>query len=276
MILGFPADDVAHQEPRSDDQIAEFCKENFGVSFPMFAKSNLVSDPVNPVFAELNAAAGPPSWNFNKYLLDRDGEVVEHYDAGTAPDDPALSAKLDQLLAASSPATVGPDQDLVDVDARGLAERVDDRAGDVVVVEGVVGPGAVVEERRVDHPGLDQGDPDRVVVVHLAQLLAQRLADRGHRPLGRRVHRARQGPAPGDRAGDQEVAGVALEQVGEGGADRQRDAEHVGQHHLPPLLGRLLEKAAGGAEAGVGEDGVEAAEGLDRGGGERLVVAPTR
>ncbi len=98
VILGFPADDVAHQEPRSDDQIAEFCKENFGVSFPMFAKSNLVTDPVNPVFAELTAAAGPPSWNFNKYLLDRDGEVVEHYDAGTAPNDPALSAKLDALL----------------------------------------------------------------------------------------------------------------------------------------------------------------------------------
>jgi glutathione peroxidase len=98
VILGFPADDVAHQEPRSDDQIAEFCTENFGVSFPMFAKSNVVSDPLNPVFERLNAAAGAPTWNFNKYLLSRDGEVVEHYDAGTAPDDPALTAQLDELL----------------------------------------------------------------------------------------------------------------------------------------------------------------------------------
>jgi glutathione peroxidase len=98
VILGFPADDVAGQEPRSDEQIAEFCEANFGVSFPMFAKSNVVSEPVNPLFERLAAAAGAPSWNFNKYLLDRDGEVVERYDAGTAPDDPALTARLDELL----------------------------------------------------------------------------------------------------------------------------------------------------------------------------------
>jgi glutathione peroxidase len=97
-ILGFPADDVAHQEPRDDAAIAEFCKENFGVSFPMFAKSNVVDEPVNPVFERLNAAAGAPTWNFNKYLLDRDGEVVEHYDAGTAPDDPGLNERIDALL----------------------------------------------------------------------------------------------------------------------------------------------------------------------------------
>jgi glutathione peroxidase len=100
VILGFPADDVAGQEPRSDEEIAEFCEANFGVSFPMFAKSNVVSDPVNPVFERLAAAAGPPSWNFNKYLLDRDGEVVERYDAGTAPDSPELAERIDALLRA--------------------------------------------------------------------------------------------------------------------------------------------------------------------------------
>jgi glutathione peroxidase len=97
-ILGFPADDVAHQEPRDDAEIAKFCKENFGVSFPMFAKSNVVSEPLNPVFERLNAAAGPPTWNFNKYLLDRTGEVVERYDAGTGPDDPALSERIEEVL----------------------------------------------------------------------------------------------------------------------------------------------------------------------------------
>ena len=99
VVLGFPADDVAGQEPRSDQQISEFCESNFGVSFPMFAKSNVVSEPLNPVFARLAAAAGPPSWNFNKYLLDRDGEVVERYHAGTAPDDPELVNRVDELLA---------------------------------------------------------------------------------------------------------------------------------------------------------------------------------
>ncbi len=98
VILGFPADDVAGQEPRSDGQIAEFCEQNFGVSFPMFAKSNVVSEPVNPLFQRLAAAAGPPSWNFNKYLLDRDGRVVERYDVSVEPDDPGLNARIDQLL----------------------------------------------------------------------------------------------------------------------------------------------------------------------------------
>ena len=98
VILGFPADDVAGQEPRSDEQIAEFCEENFGVTFPIFAKSNVVSDPVNPLFARLAEAAGPPSWNFNKYLLDRRGEVVARYDAGTVPDDGELNARIDDLL----------------------------------------------------------------------------------------------------------------------------------------------------------------------------------
>ena len=51
----------------------------------MFAKSNVVDEPVNPLFARLADAAGPPSWNFNKYLLDRGGEVVERYDAGPRP-----------------------------------------------------------------------------------------------------------------------------------------------------------------------------------------------
>jgi glutathione peroxidase len=98
VILGFPADDVAHQEPRDDAAIAKFCKDNFGVSFPMFAKSNVVSDPLNPVFERLNADAGPPTWNFNKYLLDRDGNVVAHYEAGTGPDDQALNERIGELL----------------------------------------------------------------------------------------------------------------------------------------------------------------------------------
>ncbi len=98
VILGFPADDVAGQEPRSDQEIAAFCEENFGVSFPMFARSNVVSDPVNPLFERLTAAAGAPTWNFNKYLLDRRGEVVERYDVSTEPDDPGLGARIDELL----------------------------------------------------------------------------------------------------------------------------------------------------------------------------------
>ena len=98
VILGFPADDVANQEPRSDEEIAEYCKANFGVSFPMFEKTNVKDDPVNPVFEKLNAALGEPTWNFNKYLLDRDGRPVEHFEVRVEPDDPALTAAIDRQL----------------------------------------------------------------------------------------------------------------------------------------------------------------------------------
>ena len=88
-------------------------------------------------------------------------------------------------------------------------------------------------------------------------LLAQRLAHRRHRVLGGRVERARQRAPSGDRARDQEVAGVLLLEVGEGRPDRVGDAEHVREDHRAPLLGRLLEEPALRAEAGVREDRVE-------------------
>ena len=97
-VLGFPADDVAGQEPRDDAAIAEFCEENFGVEFPMFAKSDVVGESANPLYRRLAEVAGEPTWNFNKYLLDRKGRVVEHYEQGTGPDDPELNARIEELL----------------------------------------------------------------------------------------------------------------------------------------------------------------------------------
>ncbi len=102
VILGFPADDVAGQEPRSDEEIAEFCEANFGVSFPMFAKTSVIGEEANPLFKGLAAEAGEPSWNFNKYLLARDGEVIARFEASDAPDDPALLERIDELLAERS------------------------------------------------------------------------------------------------------------------------------------------------------------------------------
>ena len=73
VVLGFPANDFAGQEPRSDEEIATFCKANYGVSFAMFAKTQVVGDGANPLYRALAEAAGAPEWNFNKYLLDRRG-----------------------------------------------------------------------------------------------------------------------------------------------------------------------------------------------------------
>jgi glutathione peroxidase len=94
VILGFPADDVAGQEPRSDAAIAEFCRANFGVSFPMFAKVKVTGDDAAPLFKAL----GEPNWNFNKYLLDRRGRLLDRWGATTEPDDPELTTAIEAQL----------------------------------------------------------------------------------------------------------------------------------------------------------------------------------
>ncbi len=102
VVLGFPANDFAGQEPRSDAEIATFCEANYGVSFPMFAKSQVTGEAANALFASLSAAAGEPEWNFNKYLVDRDGKVVARYGAGTEPQAPELAERIGTLLAAAA------------------------------------------------------------------------------------------------------------------------------------------------------------------------------
>ena len=97
-LLGFPANDFAGQEPRSNKDIAEFCEANYGVTFPMFAKTTVVGDGANPLFRRLSAAAGEPEWNFNKYLVDRRGKVVARFGAGTEPDAPELVGEIEKLL----------------------------------------------------------------------------------------------------------------------------------------------------------------------------------
>ena len=98
VVLGFPANDFAGQEPRSNDEIAEFCEANYGVTFPMFAKTVVTGEGANPLFRRLGAAAGAPEWNFNKYLVDRRGKVVARFGAGTEPDAEELVERLDELL----------------------------------------------------------------------------------------------------------------------------------------------------------------------------------
>jgi glutathione peroxidase len=78
VILGFPANDFGGQEPGANREIARFCEENFGVSFPMFSKAD-DGKPLraNPLYAGLIAATGrAPRWNFHKYLIDRAGRIT--------------------------------------------------------------------------------------------------------------------------------------------------------------------------------------------------------
>jgi glutathione peroxidase len=104
-VLGFPSNDFLGQEPGSEQQIQEFCTLTYGVKFPMFEKVHVKGRDATPLFRELARETGAtPGWNFHKYLIDRQGRVVANFSPGTQPDDPALVAKLEALLAQPVPA----------------------------------------------------------------------------------------------------------------------------------------------------------------------------
>ncbi len=106
-VLGFPSNDFARQEPGTDAEIGAFCKKNYGVDFPMFTKGQVNGSGAQPVYAYLTSrpppVGGPVQWNFQKYLVARDGRVVERFAPGTQPDDPNLRAAIDRLLAEPAP-----------------------------------------------------------------------------------------------------------------------------------------------------------------------------
>lgn len=105
VVLGFPCNQFGAQEPGSAEQIREFCSSTYGVKFPMFAKVNVNGDDAAPLFKYLTAQetkpkkAGPVGWNFEKFLVDRSGNVVARFGTGVEPDSDevvnAIRAALD-------------------------------------------------------------------------------------------------------------------------------------------------------------------------------------
>ena len=100
VVLGFPSNDFGKQEPGSSKEIADLCYNTYGVKFPMFAKSVVTGSGANPLHAQLIKATGKePKWNFTKYLIDRNGKVIEHYPSKVTPDDKQLVTRIEQALA---------------------------------------------------------------------------------------------------------------------------------------------------------------------------------
>jgi glutathione peroxidase len=100
MVLGFPSNDFGGQEPGSNKEIAKFCEVNYGVSFPMYTKTNVAKGAVNPFYEKLAASSGKrPGWNFHKYLIDRRGARAMSFDTRVAPDDPKFIREIERLLA---------------------------------------------------------------------------------------------------------------------------------------------------------------------------------
>jgi len=99
-ILGFPANNFKAQEPGTDEEIAEFCKLNYGVTFQMFSKISVKGDDKHPLYqwltdADLNGwNSEEPNWNFSKYLVSEDGKLVKYFNAKTKPYDEQIISNL--------------------------------------------------------------------------------------------------------------------------------------------------------------------------------------
>jgi len=94
-VLGFPSNDFGEQEPGTAEEIGTFCRLTYGVTFPMFEK--VVTRPgakQSPVYAFLGRSGNLPAWNFSKYLVDKQGQVVAFFPSDVTPDDPRLRGAI--------------------------------------------------------------------------------------------------------------------------------------------------------------------------------------
>ncbi|MFO0787317.1 MAG: glutathione peroxidase [Phycisphaerales bacterium] len=111
VILGFPSNDFGEQEPGTNSDIKQFCSSKYNVTFPMFSKIGVRGDEQHPLYKKLSAqpkpVGGDPGWNFTKYLVDRDGNVVAQFDSRTKPESPVLVKRIDELLAATPSSSSG-------------------------------------------------------------------------------------------------------------------------------------------------------------------------
>jgi len=105
-VLGFPCNQFGGQEPGTSDEIQEFCKVRFGVTFPLFERIDVNGPGAHPLYEHLkNEAPGllgsrNVKWNFTKFLVGRDGEVLERFSPTTKPE--AIEAKIEEALAADA------------------------------------------------------------------------------------------------------------------------------------------------------------------------------
>lgn len=104
VILGFPANDFLKQEPGTSDEISSFCKLNYGVTFPMFAKISVKGGNQHPLYTFLTSEesnprhAGRITWNFNKFLISKDGTVAARFGSRTKPGSPKLIQAIEKEL----------------------------------------------------------------------------------------------------------------------------------------------------------------------------------
>ncbi len=106
-VIGFPANNFGAQEPGTNQEIKTFCSRTYNVKFPMYAKVSVKGDDQTPLYHYLTKETpGPLSgdikWNFTKFLVDRNGKVVQRFDSAVTPDSPEVTSAIEKLLKQSS------------------------------------------------------------------------------------------------------------------------------------------------------------------------------
>ncbi len=102
-VLGFPANNFGGQEPGSDEEIAQFCEINYGVTFPMFSKISVKGEDQHPLYNYLTHIDNPDftgeiGWNFEKFLVDRNGNIVRRFKSNVSPTDGELTNAVKEIL----------------------------------------------------------------------------------------------------------------------------------------------------------------------------------
>jgi glutathione peroxidase len=99
VILGFPSNDFGAQEPGTEKEIQNFCRLTYSVNFPMFSKTSVLEQNADPIYRELAQASGRyPAWNFHKYLVDRNGQLIADFPSHVDPFDPGLVNLIESNL----------------------------------------------------------------------------------------------------------------------------------------------------------------------------------
>jgi glutathione peroxidase len=98
-VLGFPSNDFGGQEPGTAEQIASFCSTKYDITFPLFEKVHTKGPEQSPVYAFVTKQHGEPKWNFHKYLIGKDGQVVAAFSSKVTPESDELRGAIDQALA---------------------------------------------------------------------------------------------------------------------------------------------------------------------------------
>ena len=104
VILGFPANNFGAQEPGTNEEIKTFCSLKYNVSFPMFSKISVKGDDIHPLYKYLTdketdpAFAGEIKWNFNKFLVGRDGKIIARFEPKVTPESPEVTQGIEKAL----------------------------------------------------------------------------------------------------------------------------------------------------------------------------------